>query len=377
VTTELLPTAQLALDAILHKPTRGIPTWSINPMEWRMIDRLAGVPEGTYQRDPVRTYHRMHVAVGCCLVDQWIPENPLTMGSLGFDSGAARGATTAAEEVTLDGMRIDGPEAVVEHLERYEFPRLRRSIAAFDEEAASARILAGEADLQRQLGPTMLKTGYGFVWMPILPYQTYGYEAYLSAFALYPDVMERHFSLQGDLCVLQNRAAARAYVEGRLPPLFRLDYDLAGSRGTLVSVRALDRLWFPHLARCLEPVVRAGVTLIWHCDGNLMEMVPRLLDVGVKGFQGFQYEAGMDYAGICRMKARDGDHLTIIAGVSVTRTLPFGSPQSVRDEMRWLVENGPRTGLVLGCSSSITPGVPWENLQALVDGFRHYREVGR
>jgi hypothetical protein len=42
-----------------------------------------------------------------------------------------------------------------------------------------------------------------------------------------------------------------------------------------------------------------------------------------------------------------------------------------------LVENGPPTGLFLGASSSITPGVPWQNIQALIDGLAYYRVQGR
>jgi len=85
----------------------------------------------------------------------------------------------------------------------------------------------------------------------------------------------------------------------------------------------------------------------------------------------------MDYEKICAMKTRDGEPLTIIAGVSVTRALPFGTSADVRKEMRWLVEHGPKTGLFLGCSSSIAPGVAWENLVALVEGLKYYQQHGR
>lgn len=369
--------AQLALDVLLGKPVRGIPTWQINPMEWRMIDRLAGVPEGTYERDPVPTYRKMLVNSGCCLLDQWIPDNPLSMGARGYEGSVERGPTTGAKEIVRDGLRIGSPEAVVEHLERFVFPRLRRAIAEFDEEAQVREILAGEARIQELLGPEILKSGYGFVRFPVFRYGDYGYEHYFMAYALYPEVIERDFALQADLAVLQNRAAARAYAQGRLPPLYRLDHDIADSRGTLVRVETLDELWLPHFARALEPMLKTEVRLVWHCDGNLIAMIPRLLEVGLHGFQGFQYEAGMDYERICRMKTREGEDLFIIAGVSVTRTLPYGTPQDVKREMQWLVEKGPRTGLVLGVSSSITPGVPWENLKALVEGFRYYREHGR
>jgi uroporphyrinogen-III decarboxylase len=85
----------------------------------------------------------------------------------------------------------------------------------------------------------------------------------------------------------------------------------------------------------------------------------------------------MDYERICRMKAKNGQSLLIVGGVSVTKTLPYGTADDVKREMAWLVEKGPRTGLFLACSSSVTPGVPWENIQALVDGLNYYRARGR
>jgi len=369
-------TAQLAWDTILHKPVKGIPSWLIHPMDHSHIERLAGAAPGEYKRDPHTVYLAMQRAVGTCLLDQFIPDNPLTMGTQGFE-GTERKATTGASQIICDGMLIDSPEAVVEHMERFLFPRIRKDIQAFNEEQRVREIIAQEKAIQEKLGPTMLKGGYSFIGFPGFAYGLYGYEYYFMAFALYPEVMERHFSLQADLAVLMNRAAARAYAEGGLPPLYRLDHDMADSRGTLVNIRALDRIWFPHFARSLEPMLKTGVRMIWHCDGNLMQMAPRLLEVGVQGFQGFQYEAGMDYERICRMKTRDGGPLTIIAGLSVTRTLPWGRPDDVRREMAWLVEHGPASGLFLGCSSSMTPGVPWENLCALVEGLAYYRSRGR
>ena len=111
-----------------------------------------------------------------------------------------RGATTGAEEIVCDGMVIDSPEAVVEHLERFEFPRLRQRLSNFDEDGARARrSCAGEAAVQQELiGPNMLKSGYGFISFPGFAYGTYGYENYFMAYALYPEVMERHFALQAD-----------------------------------------------------------------------------------------------------------------------------------------------------------------------------------
>ncbi len=373
---ELSEGAQVALDTILQKPAHGIPAFAANIMEHAAIERLAGAKPGDYVRDPERVYLAMQRALGVAAIDQWIPDNPLSMGKAGYNSQDL-GATTGNERVLLDGIVIDSPEACSEHIERFIFPALAREIAEFDEGRRVREILDGETKLQAFFGPGILKTGYAFVRFPRFAYGRYGYVPYFMAYGLYPEVMERHFSLQADLALLHNRAAARAYAEGNLPPLCRLDHDMADSHGMLVNIRSLDRLWFPHFARCLRPLFDAGVRLIWHCDGNLTEMVPRLLDVGLAGFQGFQYEDGMDYEKICRMKTKDGRDLIIVAGVSVTRTLPLGAPDDVRREMKWLVEKGPRTGLFLGSSSSVTPGVPWENLVAFAEGLRYYRGQSR
>jgi hypothetical protein len=367
------PNARLALDTILQKPTRGIASWLVHLMEHAHLERLAGAQPGDYKKDPERVYLAAQRAMGTCMIDQYIPDNPLTMGDRGFE-GAHKGATTGAETIVCDGMVIESPEAVVEHMERFAFPAIRSAIAAFDEEARVREILARELAIQEKLAPDIAKVPYGISPFPYFAYGAYGYANYFMAYALYPEVIEEHFALQADLALLHNRAAARAYVEGKLPPLHRSDSDMADSRGTLVDIKSLDRIWFPHFARCLEPVLKAGVRVIWHCDGNLMEMVPRLLEVGLSGFQGFQYEDGMDYEKICRMKTRDGGDLLIIAGVSVTRTLPHGTPDDVKRELAWLVEHGPKTGLFLACTSSVTPGVPWANIEALIEGLRYYRK---
>ncbi|MCK5644906.1 MAG: hypothetical protein KAJ19_29170, partial [Gammaproteobacteria bacterium] len=219
-------TAQLARDTIFQKPARGIPSWMIHIMEHSHIERIAGARPGDYKKAPEKIYLAFQRAVGTCLLDQYIPGNPLRMGDQGYE-GAEKGATTGAEQIVLDGMRIDAPEAVAEHMERFVFPGLRKAAAEFDEGRRVKEILDEEAAIQKKLGPDILKSGYAFIRFPCFAYGAYGYVNYFMAYALYPEVMEKHFSLQADLALLNNRAAARACAEGGLPPLYRLDHDIA------------------------------------------------------------------------------------------------------------------------------------------------------
>ncbi|MBI4559184.1 MAG: hypothetical protein HY706_16490 [Candidatus Hydrogenedentes bacterium] len=373
--------AHLAAEALEMNPTCGIPSWLLHVMDVAFIEHRTGYPSGVFVDNPDEVYVAFQRAVGTCMLDQYLASNCLTMGQHGFEGDTPRSAATGAQATVLDGILIDSPEAVVEHLERFVFPVLEREVREFDSDSTATvkDILARERKLQRLLGDCILKVPYGndFCRFPCLRYTQYGYENYLTAYAIYPEIMERDFGLQAELAALKNRLGVRAIIEGNLPRVVRSDHDMADSRGTLVDVRSLDKLWFPHFERAVRPHLEAGIRLIWHCDGNLMEMTPRLIEVGISGFQGFQYEDGMDYERICRMTTRDGNPLMVWAGVSVTRTLPFGTVDDVRRELDWLVREGPPVGLFLGGSSSITPGVSWENLNTLIEGLQYYRDHGR
>lgn len=374
------PKVRLAMDALAMRDVEAIPAFTIFAMDTAYMERRTGRSPGEYQNDPEGVYLDFQRAAGVGLIDQYIPENPLSMGDHGYTPDTERGASTGADGIILDGIRIDSPEAVAEHLERIVFPQLRAEIAQTNREepVKVAELIRRERVLQDRFGPSILKTPYdGFQYFPYLRYTTYGYANYLMAYAMYPELMALDFALQADLAVNKNTVAVRAILEGGLPRVLRMDHDMADNRGTLVDIRSLDRLWFPHFARSIAPFLEAGVRLLWHCDGNLMEMVPRLIEAGISGFQGFQYECGMDYERICRLRTQDGAPLMVWAGVSVTRTLPYGTPEEVRRELAWLVEYGPKTGLFLGASSSITPGVPWANLDALLAGLEYFQTHGR
>jgi hypothetical protein len=374
---ELGKNALLALQTINGEKTEGIPTWFINLMQHDQLEYFAGVEDGEYEANPEEVYLKYQRSIGTCLLDQYIPLNPLVMGSRGFDSNTNRAATTGITEIRVNDILIDSPEAVVEHMEKYQNPLLEEQSDHYDIAANAEIIIKNENAIQKKLGCDILKSGFGYTSFPILPYELYGYENYFMAYALYPEVIERNFKLQADLAAKINKAASIAIINGDLPSLIRLDHDMADSRGMLVDIKSLDKIWFPQLERALKPLIDNKINLIWHCDGNLSQMVPRLLNIGLSGFQGFQYEDNMDYVEICKMKTREGKAPFIIAGLSVTRTLPFGTPVDVKKELKFLVENGPETGLVLGCSSSIAPGIPHQNLITMNEGFAYYREHGR
>lgn len=363
------------ISAIEGENAGGYPITSVYIMEHSELNRLAaenGMESPDYVSDYKEVYRRALLAMGVNWVDQWIPDNPLSMGAHGYE-GSELGATTGGETLVLDGIPIEEPEDVVEHLEKCVFPWLRSMIENYDYEAKIREIGLNEYWAQMEMGEEMLKTGHATARFPQLDYFTYGYVNYFCAYVMYSDVIEESFKLQAELARKDNTAVVEAYKRYNLPKIIRLDHDMTDSRTTLVDIKSLERTWFPLADYSLKPFEGSDIRLIWHSDGNVMPMVPGLLDIGISGFQGFQYEDGVDFDHMCRLRDKWGRPMFLIAGSSVTRTLPMGTPEDVRAQIDYFVKNHGDTALALGFSSSMTPGVPPANLDAARERFLYYR----
>ena len=73
------------------------------------------------------------------------------------------------------------------------------------------------------------------------------------------------------------------------------------------------------------------------------------------------------------MKRRYGDRLAFWGTIGIQRTLPFGTVDDVRREVKLRMDTvGMGGGLLLGPSHMIEPEVPWENLVALYEAIDEY-----
>jgi len=207
------------------------------------------------------------------------------------------------------------------------------------------------------------------------PYNEWGYTAYLMALALYPEHVRRYYHYTATQGYLENLAIVEAVQRHGIAPFVYGGQDICANDGPLCSVRTLDEIYFPELRRAIQPLLEHDIRIIWHCDGNIMPILDRLLALGVSGLQGFQEEAGVPYGEIVRLRSRWGRPLIVWGCVSVTTTLPFGSVEDVKAAVRRsFTLAGPGRGFGLASTSSIMPEVPDEN----IDTFYGYgKEFGR
>ena len=71
-----------------------------------------------------------------------------------------------------------------------------------------------------------------------------------------------------------------------------------------------------------------------------------------------------------------GKDLCIWAGFDVQRIIPYGTPEDVRREVRFLLDTyaRPEGRLILAAGNNMTPDTPMESLEALLDEALRYGE---
>jgi uroporphyrinogen decarboxylase len=148
--------------------------------------------------------------------------------------------------------------------------------------------------------------------------------------------------------------------------------DDVGIQHQLLMSAAMWRRWLkPRLRRIIEAAREISPELlIWyHSDGFIEPLIPELIEIGVQVLNPVQPES-MDPAAL---KRRYGDRLAFWGTIGIQTTLPFGTPEEVRQVVRERIETvGVGGGLLLAPTHVVQPDVPWENLCAFFEAIEEY-----
>lgn len=195
-------------------------------------------------------------------------------------------------------------------------------------------------------------------------------------------LFERAWTLYGMENLLVDMAADPAFVDRLLDKI--LEYNLAiideacaydvdgfylgddwGSQFGLIMGSALwDQFIKPRVAAMYGAVRQRGKYVVIHSCGKVQELFPRLIDCGLHCFNPFQPEV-MDPVA---MKREFGDRLSFHGGISTQQTLPYGTPQQTRDEVRRLLDEVGKDGGYIAAPAHAIPGdVDPANFEAMVD----------
>src|SRR5680860_429862 len=147
--------------------------------------------------------------------------------------------------------------------------------------------------------------------------------------------------------------------------------DVGTQRGMIMSPETW-RKFFRGRYKKLWGVYKAeGIPVFHHSCGNLIDIIPDLIDIGLDVLSPIQPEA-MDPA---FLSERFGKQLTFFGGISTQKTLPFGCPEDVRREIIDRIKVlGRHNGYIVSPSHEVTSDCRDDNFKMLLSTLKNYRE---
>lgn len=142
--------------------------------------------------------------------------------------------------------------------------------------------------------------------------------------------------------------------------------DMGAQDRLLYSRAHLEEFFFPHMKRMMDLAHQAGAYVDTHTDGAVREILPDLIEMGTDILNPIQWRCtGMEREGL---KRDFGDGLIFEGAMDNQYTLPFGTVeevrQEVRDNIRILGENG---GFIMTPCHNIQVVGPPENVVAMYE----------
>ncbi|NWF85009.1 MAG: uroporphyrinogen-III decarboxylase-like protein [Bryobacteraceae bacterium] len=142
--------------------------------------------------------------------------------------------------------------------------------------------------------------------------------------------------------------------------------DLGTQDSLIMSPRLFRRFLKPRMARMIELVHSYGVKVFHHDDGAMRPMLPDLIEIGIDLLNPVQWRCkGMEREAL----ARDfGGQLVFHGGVDNQQTLPYGTPEDVRRQVRENLEIfGETKGYIVAPCHNLQANTPTENVLALYE----------
>ena len=173
---------------------------------------------------------------------------------------------------------------------------------------------------------------------------------------------------------LENLRRIHDAVGDRVTAIFVTGTDFGTQNGPFISPAAYRKLYMPFHRQVNDWVhAHTGWKTFIHSCGSVVALLPDIVEAGFDILNPVQCSAaGMDPD---TLKDRFGRQLTFWGGgVDTQKTLPFGTPKDIRQEVRRRIEIfGRGGGFVFNPVHNVQSRTPQENLVALYKAVREHR----
>lgn len=144
--------------------------------------------------------------------------------------------------------------------------------------------------------------------------------------------------------------------------------DWGQQRGTIMGPEHWRTFIKPRMARMYAKAKSKGRYIVQHSCGDIHEIFPDLIEIGLDVYQTFQPEI-YDFAAV---KREFGNDLAFWGGISTQRDLPYVTPDEVKRITRETIAVMGKGGGYIAAPTHAVPGdVPPENLVALIEALNN------
>lgn len=192
----------------------------------------------------------------------------------------------------------------------------------------------------------------------------FGMEEGLIALYECPEVIEAALAHIGDYLYETTRRALQSCAAD--VDFFWMGDDFSSQRGMMISPLLWRKLLLPIYKRIFGLVKSYSVKVWFHSCGTFRPVMDDLIDAGMDVWETVQaHLPGNEPA---ELKREYGAHITFYGGINSQETLPFGTTEDVRREVRERFKVfGKGGGYICGVDHSIQRNIPAENIVALYD----------
>ncbi len=200
-----------------------------------------------------------------------------------------------------------------------------------------------------------------------------GVERILMDLADCPAIAECLFERIAAFYLEYARRTLEAAADGGGADIFMTGDDFGTQTALMVSPAMWRRFLRPGFERFVQLGRQFGCRVAHHSCGSIRPIIADMIDCGLDILNPVQPDvADMDRG---QLKRDFGKHLTFHGSISIQRTLPRGTADEIRAEVRERFRTlGPGGGFVFCTAHNIQPDTPIDNVLTLFDA---YRELGR
>ena len=214
--------------------------------------------------------------------------------------------------------------------------------------------------------PSKYTLGHWFYFFFERHWSLRGMENALTDFYFYPDEVHRLYQKLADFYIrILERAKEKYNVDG----IFTSD-DIGTQNAPFFSLDIFRTFFKPYYKQVIDKAHELGMHFWLHTCGNVELFMEDFIEIGLDVIHPIQKHT-MDEKKIAE---KYGGRICFLSGFDVQHLIPFGTPEEVRKEARFLIDTFARPDgrFMMTFGNGSTPDWKRENVEALYDELSKY-----